>query len=117
VNDDKDFSIPSRTTMAGENGAEEIETRCLTGASILDLSRREINEHNTLLGDRFLCRGGGIFIVGPSGVGKSTLSIQLATELGYGRPAFDIMPARALRVLIIQAEDDEGDEIEKRKTR
>ena len=72
MNDDKDFSIPSRPTMAGENGAEESETRHLTGASLLNLSEREIDENNTLLGNRFLCRGGGIFIVGPSGIGKST---------------------------------------------
>jgi hypothetical protein len=112
VNDERDFSIPSRTTMAGENGAEESETHHLTGASLLNLSEREIDENNTLLGDRFLCRGGGVFLVGPSGIGKSTLSIQLAAELGCGRPAFGIAPARGLRVLIIQAEDDEGDVIE-----
>jgi hypothetical protein len=38
VNDDKDFDS-SRTTVAGENGAEESETRRLTGASLPDLSR------------------------------------------------------------------------------
>jgi hypothetical protein len=90
---------------------ESIQRR-LTGASLLDLARRDIDEDNTLLGNRFLCRGGGIFVVGPSGVGKSTFSIQLAAELGCGRPSFGITPPRALKILVIQAEDDEGDVIE-----
>ena len=112
MNDYEDFSRSSGATASGENGAEESETRRPTGASLLDLSQQEIDESSTLLGNRFLCRGGGIFIVGPSGVGKSTLSIQLAAELACGRPAFGIMPRQALRILIIQAEDDEGDVIE-----
>jgi DnaB-like helicase N terminal domain/AAA domain len=86
--------------------------RKLTGASFLDLSRRPINHADTLLGDRYLCRGGGLFIVGPSGQGKSVLESQASILWACGKPAFGIRPARPLRSLIIQAEDDEGDTIE-----
>jgi hypothetical protein len=86
--------------------------KSLNGASILDYSRREINHDDTLLGRRYLCRGGGLFIVAPSGRGKSTLSIQAATLWACGLPAFGITPARPLRSLILQAEDDAGDIIE-----
>jgi hypothetical protein len=37
------------------------------------------------------------------------LTAQAAIEWGCERPAFGIKPARALRSLVIQAEDDEGD--------
>jgi hypothetical protein len=80
--------------------------------SILDLSKKEINEEDTLLGDRYLCRGGGMIAVGPSGQGKSSMSFQMAALFASGKPAFGITPARPLRVLVIQAEDDEGDCIE-----
>jgi len=56
--------------------------------------------------------GNGMLIVAPSGHGKSVLSIQAAIEWGVGHPSFGIKPARPLRTLIVQAEDDEGDCIE-----
>jgi hypothetical protein len=86
--------------------------RSLRGASLLEYSAREIDQSQTLLGNRYLCRGGGMFIVAPSGHGKSVLTIQMAIELACGRKSFGINPSRPLRSLIIQAEDDEGDIIE-----
>jgi len=82
------------------------------GASILDYSRRQINNDDTLLGDRYLCRGGGMFIFAPSGIGKSVIVVQSSIETALGRNSFGIRPARPLRSLIVQAEDDEGDVIE-----
>jgi RecA-family ATPase len=86
--------------------------RKLTGASFLNFSQRTIDESKTLLGNRYLCRGGGAFIVAPSGQGKSVLVAQAAILWALGRLAFGIRPAKPLRILIIQAEDDEGDIIE-----
>jgi hypothetical protein len=83
--------------------------RKLQGASFLDLSQREIDESQTLLGDRYLCRGGGMFIVAPSGHGKSAIVAQASILFACGLPAFGIKPARPLRSLVVQAEDDEGD--------
>jgi hypothetical protein len=84
----------------------------LKGASFLDFSKRQIDESKTLLGNRYLCRGGGLFIVAPSGIGKSVLAAQAAIECAIGRRSFGIRPARPLKSFIIQAEDDEGDIIE-----
>src|SRR5271166_2997002 len=64
--------------------------RKLTGASLFDYSKRTINEKDTLLGNRYLCRAGGWFIVAPSGHGKSVLVAQAAVELGYGKDTFGI---------------------------
>jgi len=71
-----------------------------------------IDQDDTLLGDRFLCRGGGLFLIAPSGMGKSTVTIQAAALWSCGEPAFGISPRGPLRILIIQAEDDQGDVIE-----
>jgi AAA domain-containing protein len=75
-------------------------------------SQREINGDDTLLGNRYLCRGGGMFFVAPSGIGKSVLAIQSVIELAIGRRSFGIKPAKPIRSLLVQAEDDEGDTIE-----
>jgi hypothetical protein len=77
-----------------------------------DLIDKPIDETQTLLGNRFLCRGGGMFLVGPSGVGKSTLTLGLAAALGAGVNYLGIRPSKPLKTLIVQAENDEGDVIE-----
>lgn len=72
------------------------------------------DDPNELLKHRYLCRGGGLLVVGPTGIGKSTLALQAALCWGVGREFFGIVPARPLRSLIIQAENDEGDLAEMR---
>ena len=69
---------------------------------------------NELLKHRFLCRGGAALLVGPTGVGKSSLSMQAAICWAAKLPCFGLVPARALRILIVQAENDEGDMAEMR---
>jgi hypothetical protein len=48
------------------------------GHSLAWYANQLIDHEQTLLGNRYLCRGGGMFIVAPSGMGKSTLSLQMA---------------------------------------
>ncbi len=72
------------------------------------------NDPNELLRRRFLCRGGGMLLVGPTGIGKSALSMQAMILWAIGRPMFGIHPARPLKSLLIQAENDEGDLAEMR---
>lgn len=80
-----------------------------TVRSLTDYANAEIDAAKTLLGNRFLCREGGMLFVGPSGVGKSSASVQQDILWALGQPAFDIQPARPLRVATIQAENDNGD--------
>jgi AAA domain-containing protein len=79
------------------------------GGSIVDYAARSIDPSANLLGNRWLSRRQGGFIVGPTGHGKSTLIIQAAILWSAGRAAFGIAPPKPLRVLILQAEDDDND--------
>lgn len=72
------------------------------------------DDPNELLKRRYLCRGGSLLVVGPTGVGKSSLTMQAGMRWSAGQPFFGLTPARPLRVLIIQAENDEGDLAEMR---
>ena len=72
------------------------------------------NDPNELLRDRYLCRGGGALLLGPTGMGKSSLAMQYAILWGLKRECFGITPVRPLKSLVIQAENDEGDLAEMR---
>lgn len=67
-----------------------------------------------LLKSRYLCRGGGLLLAGPTGIGKSSFAIQAALLWSIGKPCMEIVPARPLKSLIIQAENDDGDLAEMR---
>jgi len=77
--------------------------------SLFDLARPKPDDRTELLRHRFLCRGGGLLLCGPTGVGKSSLSLQAMILWAVGKPCFDITPARPLKSLLIQAENDDGD--------
>jgi RecA-family ATPase len=74
------------------------------------LTFKEEADKTTLLGRRWLCRGGSVLWVGSSGLGKSVLCLQAAITWAIGRSFFGITPTGdGLRSLILQAENDEGD--------
>ncbi len=64
---------------------------------------------NELIRNRHLCRGGSCLFVGPTGIGKSSLIVQLSLSWTLGRPVFGLEPVRPLRVWIVQAENDRQD--------
>ncbi len=69
-------------------------------------------DQTELLKNRFLCRGGGLLLCGPTGIGKSSFSMQAMILWAIGEPCFGIVPARPLKSLLIQAENDDGDLVE-----
>jgi hypothetical protein len=101
-------SYPKAPEING-SGEPKREQRKLKGRLLAEYVGKPINEGDTLLGNRYLCRGGGMFIVAPSGIGKRVFSIQTAIEWSVSQRSFGITPFRPVKVLIIQAEDDEGD--------
>ena len=75
-----------------------------------DLATYDVaNDPNNVLGQRWLCRSSSLVIVGQSGVGKSSICMQLMILWALGLPAFGIAPIRPLSSLLIQAENDKGD--------
>ena len=81
---------------------------------LVDLVPASSDDETNLLGNRFLCRGAGALLNGTTGIGKSTLVIQMAICWAVGRTCFGIKPARSLKILYVQAENDEGDLCEMR---
>jgi hypothetical protein len=78
--------------------------------SFSDLFEYKPEEDETvLLGNRWVCQGGQLLLVGQSGIGKSSLSVQAAMTWALGLPFFGIKPVRPLKSLIVQAENDGGD--------
>jgi hypothetical protein len=96
------------------NGAAEPAPRRLEIRSLFDVPRPEPGDYSELLKTRFLCRGGGALLVGPTGVGKSSLTMQAALSWAAGLPLFGIEPNGPLRVLLVQGENDDGDLAEAR---
>jgi hypothetical protein len=77
------------------------------------------NDSNTLIGNRWLCKGGSVLINAQSGIGKSSLTMQLAIGWAlHGIGAFSevltfgLIPVKPLKSLILQAENDQGDQAE-----
>ena len=83
--------------------------------SLMEIDAGPPEPRATVLGDRFLCLHGALLFVGPSGIGKSSASMQQDILWALGREAFGIRPARPLRVLCIQAENDKADLTEMRE--
>lgn len=77
--------------------------------NLLAFERPKAGDESELLETRYLCRGGGLLICGATGIGKSSLAIQLAMLWGIGKGAFGLNPPRPLKTLIVQAENDDGD--------
>ena len=79
------------------------------GVPLMTLAEQQPDPSKTLLGNRFLCRCGTMLFVGPSGIGKSSASVQQDILWSLARQAFGIKATRALRILCIQAENDDQD--------
>ena len=94
--------------------ADEPPPRCTPGQRLSELVRSCDDDPSELLRHRFLCRLGGLLLVGPTGIGKSSFAMQAMILWALGREAFGIVPTRALRSLLVQAENDEGDLAEMR---
>jgi RecA-family ATPase len=68
------------------------------------------NDPNHVIGhDRWLCKGGSLVIVGQSGIGKSSFTMQMVCAFATGRELFGIPVKHPLRVAVVNAENDAGD--------
>lgn len=67
------------------------------------------NDPTTVLGNRWLCKGGSLSIIGQSGIGKSSFLMQMAIMLAIGRSFFGIEVKHPYKCVVMQAENDTGD--------
>lgn len=67
------------------------------------------NDTDCLMGNRYLCKGGSSIWVGGSGIGKSVMTLQAAITFALNEDLFGLKPKRALRSVVMTAEDDFGD--------
>lgn len=104
---------PKAATRALEAISKLGDLRVAPLRALMDIAT-PLNGEDCLLGNRFLCRTGAMLFVGPSGIGKSSASVQQDILWSLGREAFGIRPSGPLRILTIQAENDDGDIVEMR---
>jgi hypothetical protein len=108
---------PEINTVPELSGTDELISRGLQppkAKSLMDLKRRTDNDPSELLKTGYLCRGGGLLLAAPTGIGKSSFGIQAQIMFALERDIFGIKPARPLSSLYIQAENDDGDLAEMR---
>ena len=97
----------------GDNGGHAADGENSTWSDLLEFETDE--DKNNVIGmrdgktTRWLCKGHAAWLIGPSGVGKSSLMLQFGVSFAAGKPLWGITPQRSLRVLVIQAENDKGD--------
>jgi len=79
------------------------------GIDVLDEFDRK-NDPGALIGNhRWLCEGGSMIIQGQSGIGKSSLLMQMGISFALGEDFFGIPVKGPLRSVVLQAENDMGD--------
>ncbi len=93
--------------MSNQNDEQKV-----LGKKLSEMSLPKTEDPNELLKFRYLCREGLLGFYGQTGIGKSSLSMQCMILWALGREAFGIKPKQALKSLLIQAENDEGDIVE-----
>jgi hypothetical protein len=81
----------------------------LSHRNLADLIDVFIDPQTNLIGNRWLTKDGSLFVVAPSGHGKSSFCIQCMICWSLGRIAFGLKPSRPLRILMVESEDDDAD--------
>jgi hypothetical protein len=67
------------------------------------------NDPDNLIGNRWITRGSSMIISGGTGIGKSSLMMQIIIRWCLGLDFFGIKPVKPLKIGVIQAENDKGD--------
>lgn len=103
--DDFFFSVNSDLADLMDEGQGVKETWSVGQLEEFDVDK----DQNSMIGKRFLCRGCAMLLIGPTGAGKSSLAVQMASLWCMGKPFFGIAPVRPMRMIYVQAENDIGD--------
>ncbi len=115
----REFESQSDAPGNGKNGeylpgeSERIPESMGTRITIKELLSFEAPKDKTsVLGNRYLCKGGSCVIVAQTSAGKSSLGMQMAVLFALGLPFFGLKPSKPLKQIYLQAENDIGDAAE-----
>lgn len=67
------------------------------------------DDPNELIKNRFLCKRGAVMLAAQTGCGKSSFVMQAIFNFALGRTCFGLEPARKLKTLLVQGENDQRD--------
>ena len=105
---------PMPVLTAGAAADDDAPTTTPVARGLFDLRPSVDAPENELLRNRFLSRKGSLLVVGNTGIGKSSLTMQMMIQWALGDGCFGIEPARPLKSLLVQGENDEQDLAEMR---
>ena len=86
---------------------DDDQSTIVTVKDLLDFD--PLNDPDNLIGNRWITRGSSMIISGGTGIGKSSLMMQIITQWCLGLDFFGIAPIKPLKIGVIQAENDRGD--------
>ena len=99
--------------VAAKVEAENAESTTPEAVSLRELEEKirtaGKEDPNELIKRRFLCKGGAGILAAETGCGKSSFVMQIALHWGAGQACFGLEPTRPLKILLIQAENDDRD--------
>jgi hypothetical protein len=98
--------------MDSGDGKEEVWTVDELSAFDFEHDPNAVIGFRNGMATRFLCRGYSAWLIGQSGIGKSSILTQWAIKLACGKDFCGILSNTPRRVGIIQAENDMGDTAE-----
>lgn len=107
--DEKKKSATISELLANHDLIDASKADSLAVRSIMEFADLPSDPNAVVLGERWLLRKSAACIFAPAGVGKSTFVAQASVLWALGEPAFGIKPAKPLRIVIFQAEDDDLD--------
>ena len=85
------------------------EDRKLIVKNVVSYAQEPPDYDESLLGENWLFRGGWAALIGPTGQGKTSLTLQAAACWAIGRNFMGIVPEKPLRILVVQIENGELD--------
>jgi hypothetical protein len=86
---------------------DEDQSTIVTVKDLMDFDPKK--DPDNLIGNRWITRGSSMIISGGTGIGKSSLMMQIIIRWCLGIDFFGIKPVKPLKIGVIQAENDKGD--------
>lgn len=111
---DEDIRSTDFNDLASVSGLSSVKLAIMrvlpvVATPIGELHRPMEQDPTELLRHRFLCQKMSLMLAGATGKGKSSLALQCLALWSNNLDSFGIIPARPLRSIYVQAENDDGD--------